>query len=113
MTWARCRCVFGGVFAVADVVDVVQYFVSQWPRTHSPSWAGWPGGIQADGIDGDGPPFRAGHGLDAASDADGRGGVREGPPGGDRSGLEGAVFLPAVAATVLASPAWASTPPAC
>jgi len=30
----------GGVFAVADVADVVQASICQWPRIQSASWAG-------------------------------------------------------------------------
>ena len=60
-------------------------------------------GVQAgDGVDGDGPPPPAVQGADAAGEADGLGGVREGQPGGDGDGLEGAVLVAAVAAVVLA-----------
>ena len=59
--------------------------------------------VQAgDGVDGDGPPPPAVQRPDLAGEADGLGGVREGEPGGDGRGLEGAVLLAAVAPVVLA-----------
>jgi hypothetical protein len=55
-------------------------------------------GVQAgDRVNGDGPPLAAVQRPDLAGQADGLGGVREGEPGGDGRGLEGAVLLAAVA----------------
>ena len=89
----------GGVFAVADVADVVQRL--DLPVAADPGGelgGGGLVGVQAgDGVDGDGPPLPAVQGPDPAGEADGLGGVREGEPGGDGRGLEGAVLLAAVA----------------
>jgi hypothetical protein len=52
----------------------------------------------------------AGQGTDPAGQAQGPGGVGEGEPGGAGSGLEGAVFLPAVPAAVLAGAGWDGAP---
>lgn len=93
-----------GVFAVADIADVVQRL--DLPVTADPG--GEPGrgclaGVQADdGVDGDGPPPPAIQRPDLAGEAEGLGGVREGKAGSDGGGLESAVLLAAVAPVVLA-----------
>src|SRR5258708_3221925 len=90
-------------FAVGDVADVVQGFdlpVAAYPSGEL-GGGGLAGGQAGDGVDGDGPPLLAGQGPDPAGDADGLGGVREGEPGGDGRGFEGAVLFAAVAAVVL------------
>jgi len=94
----------GGVFAVADVAEVVQ--CPGLPVAADPGGelgGGGLVGVQAgDGVNGDGPPPAAVQRPDLAGQADGLGGVREAEPGGDGRGLEGAVLLAAVAPAVLA-----------
>ena len=94
----------GGVFAVADVADVVQHLdlpVAAYP--FSELGRGSLGSGQAgDRVDGAGAPFLvAVQGPDAAGDADGLGGVREGDPRRDGADLESAVLFTAVPAVVL------------
>ncbi len=94
----------GGVFAVADVAEVVQGL--DLPVAADPGGelgGGCLAGVQAgDGVDGDGPPPPAVQRPDLVGEADGLGGVREGEPDGDGRGLEGAVLLAAMAPVVLA-----------
>jgi hypothetical protein len=102
--WSAAGADLGGVFAVADVADVVQHL--DLPVAADPCselGGGSLTGVQAgDRVDGDGAPFLlAGKGPDAAGEADGLGGVREGDPRRDRCDLEGAVLLAAVPAVVL------------
>jgi hypothetical protein len=89
----------GGVFAVADVAEVVQGL--DLPVAADPDGelgGGCLVGVQAgDGVDGGGPPPPAVQRPDLAGEAEGLGGVREGEPGGDGRGLEGAVLLAAMA----------------
>ena len=94
----------GGVFAVADVADVVQHL--DLPVAADPGselGRGGLAGVQAgDRVDGDGAPFLlAAQGPDAAGEADGLGGVRERDPRRDGGDLQGAVLLAAVPAVVL------------
>jgi hypothetical protein len=94
----------GGVFAVADVAEVVHCL--DLPVAADPGGelgGGGLVGVQAgDGVNGDGPPPPAVQRPDLAGQADGLGGVREAEPGGDGRGLEDAVLLAAVAPAVLA-----------
>jgi hypothetical protein len=96
----------GGVFAVADVAEVVQGL--DLPVAADPGGelgGGCLVGVQAgDRVDGDGPPPPAVQRPDLAGEAEGLGGVREGEPDGDGRGLEGAVLLAAMAPVVL--PGW-------
>jgi hypothetical protein len=82
----------GGVFAVADVADVVQGL--DLPVAADPGGelgGGCLVGVQADDrADSDGPPPPAVQRPDLAGQAEGLGGVREAEPGGDGRGLEGA-----------------------
>ncbi len=94
----------GGVFAVGDIADVVQRL--DLPVTAYPSGelgvGGLGGGQAGNGVDGEGPPFLlAVQGPDPAGDANGLGGVREGKPGRDGGGFEGAVFFAAVTPVAL------------
>jgi hypothetical protein len=94
----------GGVFAVADVADVVQHPgrpLAAYPLREL--GRGSLAGPQAgDRVDGDGAPFLlAVQGPDAAGEADGLGGVRERDPGRDGRDLECAVLLAAVPAVAL------------
>jgi hypothetical protein len=94
----------GGVFVVGDITDVVKHF--DLPVAADPAGQLGRGGLghgqAGDRVDGDGAPLPAGQGPDPAGQADGLGGVREGQPGGDGRGLEGAVLLAAVPAATLA-----------
>src|ERR1019366_7268348 len=85
-----------------DMVQHLDLPVTAYP-SGEPGGGGLGGGQAGDGVDGEGPPFlRAVQGPDAAGEADGLGGVREGEPGGDGDGFEGAVLFAAVPAVALA-----------